>query len=495
MKSFSLMIIMMIQSSVYSGITKIPKIRTISKGPKVSKNPKVLKMSKSPKDLKISKALSLSPSTIPSVNPSDFPTTFPSVSMVPTALTWIQMGLDIDGEAARDQSGESVSISSDGLKVAIGADENDGNGVSSGHVRVYRYESDPDQWIQMGQDIDGEMAGDESGASVSLSSDGLKVAIGSMFNDGNGGSSGHVRVYRYESDPDQWIQMGQDIDGEMAGDESGQYVSLSSDGLKVAIGAEKNDGNGDRSGHVRVFRYESDPDQWIQMGQDIDGESAGDHSGDVSLSSNGLIVAIGANGNHGNGISYSGHVRVYRYESDPDQWIQMGQDIDGEAYSDWSGESVSLSFDGLTVAIGAHGNSGNGFTSGHVRVYQYKSDRDQWIQIGQDVDGEASCDYSGRSVSLSSDGLKMAIGAAYNDGNGFRSGHVRVYQYKSGRDQWIQIGSDIDGEAAGDQSGSARSGNSVSLSSDGLRVAIGAHLNDGNGNRSGHVRVFKLESN
>jgi hypothetical protein len=39
-------------------------------------------------------------------------------------------------------------------------------------------------------------------------------------------------------------------------------------------------------------------------------------------------------------------------------WIQIGQDIDGEA-GDFSG-SVSISADGNTVAIGADMNSGNG---------------------------------------------------------------------------------------------------------------------------------------
>lgn len=52
---------------------------------------------------------------------------------------WLQMGQDIDGEAARDQSGISVSLSSDGKTVAIGAHYNDGvNGEDSGHVRVYK---------------------------------------------------------------------------------------------------------------------------------------------------------------------------------------------------------------------------------------------------------------------------------------------------------------------------------------------------------------------
>ena len=104
-------------------------------------------------------------------------------------------------------------------------------------------------------------------------------------------------------------------------------------------------------------------------------------------------------------------------------------------------------------------------------------------QIGSDIDGEAADDYSGFSVSLSSDGTIVAIGARYNDGNGSFSGHVRVYQYASST--WSQLGSDIDGEAANDNSG-----HSVSLSSDGTIVAIGAKNNGGNGSDSGHVRVY-----
>ena len=50
-------------------------------------------------------------------------------------------------------------------------------------------------WVQLGQDIDGEAAGDHSGSSVSLSQNGGLVAIGAPLNDGNGGGSGQVRVY------------------------------------------------------------------------------------------------------------------------------------------------------------------------------------------------------------------------------------------------------------------------------------------------------------
>jgi hypothetical protein len=71
---------------------------------------------------------------------------------------WSQIGQDIDGEAANDRCGSSVSLSSDGNTVAIGAYDNDGNGLSSGHVRIY--ENTGGSWSQIGQDIDGEAAND-----------------------------------------------------------------------------------------------------------------------------------------------------------------------------------------------------------------------------------------------------------------------------------------------------------------------------------------------
>jgi len=386
-----------------------------------------------------------------------------------------QIGQDIDGEAAGDEFGYAVSLSSDGLIVAIGAFYNDGNGSNSGHVRVF--ENISGTWTQIGVDIDGEATGDDSGWSVSLSSDGTIVAIGAPYNDGNGTISGHVRIF--ENISGTWTQIGADIDGEATGDRSGLSVSLNSDGSIVAIGAYTNDGNGTDSGHVRIF--ENISGTWTQVGADIDGEAAEDYSGlSVSLSSDGTIVAIGAPYNDGNG-SDSGHVRVYQNISGT--WTQIGADIDGEAVSDGAGALVSLSSDGTIVAIGAPFNDGNGSNSGHVRVFENISGT--WTQIGADIDGSAANDQTGRSVSLSSDGTIVAIGAPYNDGNGSNSGHVRIFENISG--VWTQIGADIDGAAPNDQSG--RSG-SVSLSSDGSTVAIGAHFNDDNGSESGHVRMF-----
>ena len=223
-------------------------------------------------------------------------------------------------------NGYSVSLSGDGNTVAIGANLNDGNGSESGHVRIY--ENIVGSWSQIGQDIDGEAAASQCGWSVSLSSDGSTVAIGALRNDGNGYEAGHVRIY--ENIVGSWSQIGQDIDGETAGDKSGYSVSLSSDGNTVAIGAPENDGNGPGAGHTRVYEYNGST--WVQLGQDIDGESAGDQSGSsISLSSDGNTIAIGAYANSGNGLS-SGHVRIFNYNGS--LWNQLGNDIDGEAMID-----------------------------------------------------------------------------------------------------------------------------------------------------------------
>ena len=56
-----------------------------------------------------------------------------------SGTVWTQKGADIDGEAANDQSGFSVSLSSDGNTVAIGASNNSGTGTWAGHVRVYSF--------------------------------------------------------------------------------------------------------------------------------------------------------------------------------------------------------------------------------------------------------------------------------------------------------------------------------------------------------------------
>ena len=388
--------------------------------------------------------------------------------------SWSQVGSDIMGEAVGDESGFATSLSSDGTILAIGGYKNDGTGTSAGHVRVY--ENNGSTWSQLGSDIDGEAAGDEFGVSVSLSSDGTILAVGGYKNDGGGADAGHVRVYEYSGG--SWNQIGSDIDGEAAGDYSGWWVSLSSDGTIVAISAIYNDGGANNAGHVRVYQYSYST--WTQIGQDIDGEAAGDEFGfSISLSSDGTILAIGADHNDGNGTD-SGHVRVYEYSGS--SWSQLGSDIDGEAAGDQLSK-VSLNSDGTILAVGGNKSDAGGNNAGHARVYEWNGST--WNQLGSDIDGVAASDLFGTRLQLNSDGTILAVSAIFNDDGGSDSGHVRVFHYENST--WTQIGSDIDGQATNE-----RSGIHVSISSDGSIVAVGSDFNRNGAasSNTGLVRVY-----
>ena len=376
-----------------------------------------------------------------------------------------QMGNDIDGEAAGDLSGHSVSMP-DANTLAIGTDQ---NGIGAGYVRIYTCNGST--WLQKGNDIIGEATGDFLGRSVSMP-DANTVAIGAPYNDGNGTDAGHVRIYNWNSASGIWTQKGADIDGAAADDKFGKSVSMP-DANTVAIGAIANDGNGSNAGHVRIYNWNGNA--WVQKGTNISGEASGDNSGYSVSMPDANTVAIGAIFNAGNGIN-AGQVRIYSWNGSA--WTQKGADIDGEAAFDFSGYFVSMP-DVNTVAIGAR-NNGN--TAGHVRIYIWNGTA--WVQKGADIDGEAMNNFSGNSVSMP-DVNTVAIGANGNSGNGTSAGHVRIYSWDGSI--WLQIGADIDGEAAGDQSG-----RSVSMP-DANTVAIGATSNDGNGNAAGHVRVYKLK--
>ena len=308
-------------------------------------------------------------------------------------------------------------------------------------------------FTQIGSNITG---GTSFGKAVSLSSDGTVIAIGAS-------SSEYVAIYAFESG--SWQQRGSNISGEAASDLFGGAVSLSSDGNTVAIGATNNDGGGSDSGHVRIYNW--DGTTWSQLGPDIDGSAAHDRSGfSISLSNDGSIIAIGANENTGLDGSYHGYTRIFKWNSGASSWDQLGADIDGAANYDYAGSSVALSEDGETIAIGTPGSDLPGSGAGHTSIYNWNGS--SWSQIGTNITGEDEGDASGanETVAISNDGTIVAIGAKKNDETGNNAGHTRVFKWDGS--SWNQLGSDIDGEAAEDQSGS------VSLSANGEILAIGA---------------------
>ena len=137
-----------------------------------------------------------------------------------------------------------------------------------------RYNVGTREFNQLGKDIDGKAADGYSGESVSLSADGNIVAIGAVDNSENGDRSGHVRLYKYNdsNDDGEFNKLGSDINGDKADDMFGHSLLLSLDEYYEAIGGPTRPDSNSGSGYVRVFRYD-DNGQFFQHGPDIDGDA------------------------------------------------------------------------------------------------------------------------------------------------------------------------------------------------------------------------------
>jgi len=421
----------------------------------------------------------------PSSSPTRFlmtagPTMNPVVTQSPTKQptdaegdTWSQMGDVIDGIQKYDEAGRAVAVSSDGMTLAVGVP---GYSNNTGQVRVYK-RTENGTWSQQGESIDGTNTDIEM--SVDISSNGTIMALGWPKAGNVLEESGVVRVYMWDDNASAWLQMGQDLEGETAKEQFGLSISLSDQQMSLAVGSPF---RGDKTGQVIVYRYFENGDNWAPVGDTIRPETSGGLFGrSVALSKSGETLAVGAPffGN------YSGQVQIYKLFNAA--WSNYGGPFNGKD-GEWFGISVNLDENARVLAIGASFNNENGFNAGRVAVYGKESIR-SWAQIGNSIYGQGDGDYYGEAMSLSRDGTTVAVGDHRHDE--FR-GQVRVFKLSEFLDQlsWEQVGNIIDGEEGNDWSGF-----SVALSYDGETVAIGAPLNNGGGlYDSGQVRVYEFSA-
>jgi hypothetical protein len=313
--------------------------------------------------------------------------------------------------------GNSVSISGDGNRIAI---------TSLNLMKVYEYR---DTWVQIGDSKSGERG------KCTLSEDGTTIAF-SLNNT-------HAQIYKYLDISNIWVPLG-DLVGTINSDgNSNTTLSLSRDGKIVAL-----------SGNLITNIYEYLSDTWTIMKGDISGGYT------VSLSDDGTRVAIG---NPGYGV---GFVKIYNYYQTT--WTLM-ETIDT---TNNGGQSVSLSADGTRVAIGCP-NYGN---KGLVKIYEW--DLSNWVPLGGDISGGNTNDHYGRSVAISSNGSRVAIGAPLSDVG-------QIYEWNS--TEWVPIGGNINGENA-----SGQFGHSISLSRDGTRVVVGS--NNESKNILNYAQIIDIDS-
>lgn len=396
-----------------------------------------------------------------------------------STTAWTQLGLDVDGTFTNEMTAVSVSLNAAGTRMAVGAP----HAAGKGSVKVYDYNGT--SWSQTGATFNGTSTNENYGRNVSLSADGTRLAIGSSY-------IGIARIYDFNGT--SWTQKGSDIYHsalQSVGD-SQKYLDLSVDGTSVAIADCTNNSS---TGRVSVYKF--DGSNWVASGQAITGTFANNSVGwAVTLNSNGTRMAFSTQYNN------YGSVRIFDLIGST--WTEIGTGIinSPRVAGDFFGDSLSLSGDGIWLAIGVPNGGSSQLGQGAVIIYKFNGS--SWSKV-QTLNGETGQSAKfGKTVHLSTDGTRMAIGAPEFSGPGTvfsndgTRGRTYIYAVNTAGSNWALVGDRITGEQ-GANSGSSpkgdQSGTSLSLNADGTRVAIGAPFNDvggANTTNKGHVRVFEM---
>lgn len=336
------------------------------------------------------------------------------------------------------------------------------------------------QFIQVGNDIYGD-GGDASGISFDLNFGGDYVVVGQAFNSSAQGTlAGRVRVYRDVGGI--WTQVGQDLLGDLPYDTFGYEVSISDDGLTIAV-LDYSDINGSNSGSVRIFYYNGT--SWVQVGQSILGDVAFDAvSADISLSGDGRFIIIGSPSNGETGIVGTGKVRVF--ENLGGTWTQKGSSIFGSIYLDDLGSSVDIS-GGNYIAIGVPGPQNVASPAGKVLLYFFNGL--DWV-LTTTILGTQPVERFGQSVAISEDAAFVIVGAPrYDSNNVINVGQVRVYSSLG-----IQVGQSIEPVSAAIGGSNFGDRHTVGISQAGDVIVVGERYNQLM-DTDGIVRAFKLVQN
>mgnify|MGYP006135126427 FL=1 len=390
--------------------------------------------------------------------------------------------------------GYSVSLSSDGSTLAVGAQQATVDNVTKvGEVTIFKQSVLGTDWVyqQTIRAFDGAQD-DEFGSAISLSADGNVLAVSASLEDNTKGS-----VYVFTRTGASFATVNTDVGYIQAGDKAvndyfGTSVSLSADGGTLAVG-QFDDNNAAHTGAVYVFTGSGDA--WTQQNKLVASNAgANDKFGvSISLSSDGNILAIGAPGED-EPIDAGA---VYVFTRTDAVWNEKKiLSASNAQQGDNFGYSLSLSDDGASLAVGApfedststtinvKGTDTDVFNSG--AVYVFTGSGATWTENAYlKADNAAQNDVFGWGVSLNSDGTVLAVGApgedsvstemnnAGTDTVDFNSG--AVYVFTGSGATWAQQAY----LKASNPGSNDNVGVHLSLSGDGTVLAVGVPDEDG----------------
>ena len=280
----------------------------------------------------------------------------------------------------------------------------------------------------------GRDSNDKFGWDVAISGDRSIIAAGAPY----GNNAGYVMIFS-KLDTDWGVL--QQINGTNANENFGSSIGLSYDGSILSIVSE-----GSKVGFYELSSSKTFYD--LLDSRNFNG------AGNVAVSPNGKVAGITSN-------TGNGRARIFE-RSNNDRFLPKGQITNALGFEG----GISLNYDGSIFIIGD-------ISSSSVRVYQYNNNR--WDVKGNEITDDSGFDDFGCCVSITHDGLTVAIGAP---GNYENEGLVRVHYYNETEQTWIVSGDDLLGDNNGD--GFSRN----SLSATGKYLVVGTYAGN-------YVKIFE----
>ncbi|MCP4130854.1 MAG: hypothetical protein GY754_07715 [bacterium] len=242
----------------------------------------------------------------------------------------------------------------------------------------------------------------------------------------------------------------------------GDSASISSDGSVVVIGAPYGDSRIKDSGCAYVFRKSGDTWNETKLAAS-DADDDDRFGGSVAISSNGNVIIVGANSDRDIGVQ-AGSAYIYKW--DGSSWQETKIVPSDSAKYIHFGSSVAISSDGDVAVVSAPCYNNSDSPTGSV--YIFKDNGNSWEETKLKASDDNEYNGFGDSLSISSDGNTIVVGAHRDDENDkIESGSMYIYKWSGSSWEETKIFTD-------DSIDYYHFGASVSISSDGNSIIVGA---------------------
>ena len=305
------------------------------------------------------------------------------------------------------------------------------------------------------------------GRSVALSADGTIAVVGAPHENTEAGAEAGA-AYVFERSGSTWTQTAKlEAPGSEASSFFGRGVALSADGKTALVG---DPGSKGRTGSAWVFVRSGSSWTLQQQLGGAEESGPGAFGRAVALSADGSTALVGGFRDG------AGAGAMWAFERSGSTWTPDGGKLTatGETGAGEFGQSLAISADGRTAAVGA-GNDSEGIGA----LFVFARGGSGWAQGAKLIgSGESGAAHLGDSVSLSADGTTALAGGPRDEG---QLGAAWVFSNTgSGWAQHKIIG--------GGESGAGHLGFSTALSGDGSTVLVGGVADNVN---AGAAWVFK----